>query len=402
MGLLGVLGGEWRAEVTAWGGIEPWDGSAPLDWAIAADDRWHVPRDEQAVRQVRVEGTPVYETRVRIPGGDAVQRVHATAHDGGLTVVEVENDSSLPIAVAFTRPDLLTSRPPTEVPVHGIELPEGSIVLPVGHRSSVVVALAHDGRGAGSLPDEVPTARAVARGWTSLTERASRLVLPDPVWAERVVAERCEVALGAGWREADRDPVGFVLAVGEAIRMGEHPDAWVPDLAGVVERLARDRAGSTAPWDVARAALSLSEVLSLAHEHRALDDLDDLRRRLGTPATPPPDIPARIRAVAWIEDRLVRPDVDGRCTLLAEGLPGSWVGSPVEAYRLPAGGGHHVSFAVRWHGERPALLWETSGPAGLVLDGGGLDPSWHSTEPRGEALLAPVRLSSPGESTSFS
>ncbi|MBI5090174.1 MAG: hypothetical protein HZB15_15280, partial [Actinobacteria bacterium] len=49
--LSGVVGtGELRAEVTPWGAIER-AGHATLDWFVAADDRWHVPARETAVRQ---------------------------------------------------------------------------------------------------------------------------------------------------------------------------------------------------------------------------------------------------------------------------------------------------------------------------------------------------------------
>ena len=67
-----------------------------------------------------------------MPNGDAVHRVWCVAEGGGFTVVEIENESGLPFAVAFTRGDLLTSRPPATVPIEGIELPHGSIVVPVG------------------------------------------------------------------------------------------------------------------------------------------------------------------------------------------------------------------------------------------------------------------------------
>ena len=115
VGVTGVLGqrGEPTSRPTA--SIEPWDGSPPLDWHVAADDRWHTPAAEVAVRQRRLLGAPVFETRVRVPGGDAVQRVWSVADDGGLTIVEVENDSPLPIACAFTRADLRTTRPPADV-----------------------------------------------------------------------------------------------------------------------------------------------------------------------------------------------------------------------------------------------------------------------------------------------
>ena len=68
---------------------------------------------------------PVIETRVRIPGGDAVQRVWCVPDAGGLVVVEITNDSTLPIAVAFDSPDVLCDRTPSPLGPQGIELPKG-------------------------------------------------------------------------------------------------------------------------------------------------------------------------------------------------------------------------------------------------------------------------------------
>ncbi|CAN0330552.1 unnamed protein product, partial [Phaeothamnion confervicola] len=135
----GVLGGRWRATVSPWGAIEPWSGGATVDWYIAADDRWHTPSVESAVRQTRLEGTAVVETRVRIPQGDAVQRIHSVADAGGLTIIEVTNESPLPIAVAFTTGALRSVRTPTAGSIAdlanlGIDLPEGSVEFPVGHQ----------------------------------------------------------------------------------------------------------------------------------------------------------------------------------------------------------------------------------------------------------------------------
>ena len=71
----GVTGHPWRASVSASGAIEPWDrDQEPVRWYVAADDRWHDPAEDTAVRQIRIDGTPVTETRLRIPDGDAVQR----------------------------------------------------------------------------------------------------------------------------------------------------------------------------------------------------------------------------------------------------------------------------------------------------------------------------------------
>jgi hypothetical protein len=51
------------------------------------------------------------------------------------------------------------------------------------------------------------------------------------------------------------------------------------------------------------------------------------------------------------------------------------------------------SYAVRWHGDRVALLWEVEpheGRGPVVLTAPGLDPGWSTTDHHGEALLGPV------------
>ena len=53
------------------------DAGWSLDWWIGAEDRWHVPAREAAVRQALVGNSPVVETRLRVPSGDAVQRAYA-------------------------------------------------------------------------------------------------------------------------------------------------------------------------------------------------------------------------------------------------------------------------------------------------------------------------------------
>ena len=219
------------------------------------------------MRQRQLLGAPVAETRLRIPGGDAVQRVWTVADGGGCTLVEVTNDSPLPIACAFTRRDVLTNRPPAAVPIEGIDLPAATtIVMPIAHRTSVTIGLAHDGRGAGALPAGLPSAEATARGWVALAERASRLVLPDEGEVERVVAARCELLL-AGPPDAAVDPVGYLLGVGELVRMGEvdDPAALVPDVAAAVEAVARSDGR-----DVAAALDAAGMVLARAGESRAL------------------------------------------------------------------------------------------------------------------------------------
>lgn len=377
--ITGVLGGRWRADVTVAGDVLAWDRSPPLMWHVAADDRWHTPSVEPSVRQVLLDGTPVVETRVRIPNGAAVQRVWSVADDGGLTVIEVENDSPLPIAVAFTRCDLLSARPPTQMPLEGIELPAGSVAFPVGHHSTVTVALAHDGRGPGTLPARLPPALQVARGWLAMCERAGRFVLPDHVLVAAATTARCALALGGPVDPRD-DPAAFLVGVGQLVRMGEDAAPWLSDVAHAAERVARTaRCGGD--WLAGAALDAAGAAFDAAGDRRAAGDLAAMRARLTIDPALPPDPPDGITGVAWLERRLADPA--GR--LLAGGLPAPWLGATVEAYGLPVGNGATVSYAVRWHGARPAILWEVVGGA-VTLTAPVVAPAWSSSASSGEAL----------------
>jgi len=66
----------------------------------------------------------------------------------------------------------------------------------------------------------------------------------------------------------------------------------------------------------------------------------------------------------------------------------AWFGQNVTVERMPTRHGL-VSFALRWHGARPALLWEVEASSAnpVELTCGSLDPSWQTMEPSGEALL---------------
>ena len=69
-------------------------------------------------------------------------------------------------------------------------------------------------------------------------------------------------------------------------------------------------------------------------------------------------------------------------------VPETWFGQPIDVRGMVTGLGT-LSFSVRWHGDRPAVLWERiGGPENATLTCRGLDPAWSSTERSGEALLA--------------
>lgn len=387
--LIGVTGAACRAWVSLSGDVSlrRTDGSAAvLAWHVAADDRWHSPGSEVSVRQHRIAGTPVVETRLRIPDGDAVQRVWSVPEAGGLTVIEVENESPLPVAVAFAGTSVVTERPPAEVSILGIELPADAVVLPLGHRTSVRVAIAHDpARMANASLPRLAPAGAVVRGWSTVVDRASRLELPDAVLAEAVTAARCDLLL-AGPVDAASDPAGFLLDVAELVRLGDDPGAWLPEIVGPLGKVARHESA-----EADRVLLVCERMALAAADGRAAGDIARIRARRNAGSVPGggsrPAPFAEIRRgdslgrfVAQVEQRLA----DGGA-LLPSGIPNRWLGTSFEVHGIPIGASTSVSFAVRWHGERPAVLWEQQGTP-LPLSAPVVDPGWHTAEASGEAL----------------
>jgi hypothetical protein len=100
--MVGSIGSSREAIVDPRGLVTPWFDGWSLDWWIGADDRWHFPSREAGVRQRLVDDSPVVETAMRVPSGDAVQRVYGIPGEGeDFVVVEIENRSPIPFAVAL-------------------------------------------------------------------------------------------------------------------------------------------------------------------------------------------------------------------------------------------------------------------------------------------------------------
>lgn len=102
------------------------------------------------------------------------------------------------------------------------------------------------------------------------------------------------------------------------------------------------------------------------------------------------DLAASAAFISALRRALVVETPDGLALLPSH--PDGWYGGGVEVHDLPTEWGR-LSYGVRWHGIRPALLWELEPHPGLgpvTLTAPGLDPTWSSTEARGEALLGEV------------
>jgi hypothetical protein len=408
--VLGIRGGGWNAIVNERGSVRLNDGSPVLDWHIAADDRWHDPSTEPSVRQTRRAGVPVVETRLRIPGGDAIQRVYAVADAGGLVAIEITNESTLPIAVAFTRPDLISSRTPSPRGAQGIELPPGSVVFPVAHGSTLRVALRAPLNVANETMnvdvERLPSFEQLQKGWLKSVEQAGYVIVPEGAVAPLVARLRSDALILSGHEIEDwsigaggdcaNDPIAYILTLQELLRMGEKLTGdstlirvdHAARLAQCVETLLKDHKKSAIlPWDVERALFAAQFVFSRMGENRAADDVAAAQLRMRNAAEPPNVMPTDIRAIAWVEEKMVSVQRDGSVQVFGRGIPRLWLGANLECHRVVAGAFHTVSFGIRWHGEKPALLWEVSGPAGIKLDAGICDPTWSTVESTGETLL---------------
>ena len=170
---VGTIASDRKAIVDPRGLVTPWYDGWSLDWWIGADDRWHIPSREASVRQRLVDDTPVVETAMRVPGGDAVHRVYAVAGDNEpLLVVEVTNRSSVPFAVAFAvrpyNPEGLAVVERVELHGHDTVVVDGRPALLLPRRPSHMAASTfHDGDSAvtvmsGAAGESLPEARCEA------------------------------------------------------------------------------------------------------------------------------------------------------------------------------------------------------------------------------------------------
>jgi hypothetical protein len=506
---LGSLASRRTAIVDQGGLVTPWFGGWSLDWWIGADDRWHFPSTDAGVRQRLIEGTPVVETAMRIPSGDAVQRAYVVRASSRGAVdewlaVEILNASRVPFALALAvrpynteglalveeirlvgetvmvngtpalslpaQPRLMagstfaegdsaavvTSGGATDALSSPLRCPAGlaqaAFLYPLAHTACMRVAMPlspdrghrpvrRRRRPASSNespnPTGLPSSADAARAWQALTRRGLHIDLPPGRLADAIEANRRYLLLfhvGRGapeWPEAASavaalDRYGFhdeaaELLAGAFDRRG--PDAlgaavWAlaehwrlsgdtdlvtrlaPVVARSVRRIRRARRGSDSKtlW-VRRGLLDGAALLSAGGERLGAEapeapDHDDIGQlpRLLDAASPtwtwPEAGPTTIEFCSVVRNLLVR-EAQGGLVLLTR-WPDSWLGQAVEVRDAPTHAGL-LSYAVRWHGDRPALLWElrrrdTSRPTRLRAPG--LDPSWTTDEPDGEVLLA--------------
>ena len=385
------LHGAGSAVVDASGVVHPegWRGNS-CGWWLAASDKWHDPRTSPSVRQQRIDGTPVVQTKVAVPGGDVVQRVFVVADHGGRLVMQVSNESPEPVAVAVHTLDISTTAAAGASRPQGIETPNDVMAYPLSHRASITFAWplvqSRFRRAAPIDAGLLPSHDQVVRGWVLTSERASR-VAPD---ASALVTARCELSLMTSLEIddlLDADAALGTLVIAERVRMGDNPREWTSQIADAARRVAKHPQRSA--W-TARAMVMAARTLVAADESLAADDVVELWQRAATGVTRPDATSGDSSAImqaATIEHRFVHALTRTSAVVLPTGIPVAWRGANVEAHGVVATPEHRLSLALRWHGENVALLWEVDGPPGLQLSAPTVDASFSTIAAQGEVLL---------------
>ena len=372
--IVGAIGGDGRAVIDPRGSITVVGERWTLDWWIGADDRWRVPSREPAVRQTNISGAPVTETRVRVPSGDAVQRVYAIAGPGDVVVTEVENDSPAAFIVTFVitgatsialegnhllvddRVALVVPFPPPRWDVTDVPFtPEQcgaetgrlearrsttadlrcALLFPLSHRNRLRIGIVSgDVVPTGLDLAQVPPADAVARGWRVHLDHGIRVTGPTEM-VEPIDVARSQVLLAP-------DPT--------------------PAIAAALEDWGFDEAAEHA-WH----GMSIRERRST-------------RRRVGLDEDAGP-----AGLLLHARDGLVR-ETDAGFELFHEAPE---PGVDLEVHDVPSRHGT-LSLALRWHGENAALLWEVRGTEPCEIQAPSMAPGWSSRAATGETLLRPV------------
>jgi hypothetical protein len=220
---------------------------------------------------------------------------------------------------------------------------EIAVLFPVAHRTRTRIGATVVGGDEKSVA-LLPALDDVERGWSAALERGTRLELPDDVMQAAADSARATVLL-AGARSRSRDRL-----------VSQAAELW--DLGGASARSrVPSGAPSADPWP---------------------------RLRGGAPRAGSSPAAAAEWLVA-LRGALFQVERD-RIAVLPH-FPVEWLGRAIAVHDAPTAAGP-VSFALRWHGARPALLWDV--PDGFGVRAPGLDPAWAAIGSSGEGLLAEI------------
>lgn len=484
------------------------DTTTRWSWWVGAEDRWHRPDAEPQTTDARLDGAVALRTVVRVPSGDFVGVATGARLDSlgsSAVVVELDNASPLPVAVAFvvetsavatvrangvdvegvgglrlTRPAAgIVTAPDVAALYAALEAGEqanakagdtvtGAIALliPLPHAAHAVAAIGVTAAGQRLADDldrsTVPRIESIGRGWRAHLSSSPELRSGVGRRDDMVRDLLADVLMGPDWGVDDAAGVATVaeaLARSGRVDLGEALDTLLHEQRANGSFAADDAVGATAQvlraigatWSggvSGDAGARLLEVAALGAHF-----LDRRRNRAGVAARRgevsfafesviglaedlgETELAARLRRRCLdlgVGSPLIGARADERIVALGSGLsfadaagrpsaaqsasfvirataelaadradavdlyPGyvaSLAGNELDVTAVPTRWGI-LSFSLRWHGRRPAVLWELapwsqrSPVRPFALTCSSIDPTWRSTDRSGEALLA--------------
>lgn len=397
-----------------------------------------------------VDGEPVAIVEIENQGGVAIAAGlvarplvhggrgflgHAAVGDGALDLGEQG-------AVRFASPaatavsdgvDLLGSMPAPDAGVSNDRVAsrsggaQAAAVFPIPHTATlrVVIELGESVRPNAAVPAIDDVQRGWARhleagarfdvGGTDVAERtaiAARGLLtswPLPAHAPSAIVALAELGFCDDARrlfgdlEHLDDDTGIVTAIARWAQLGD-ATSQLDDLDRIIGPLARAAHGVSGPTLVgaswtAGAFRALADRLELIDQPDVAQMVRELKTRDGSTVelgdslsakTAPSSLAdphAGASAVRAVRHALVADGPDG--VDLVAALPEHWRGRSIDVYAAPVEQGS-ISFGLRWHGPRPALLWqvERSASTPFEVTARTIDPDFASTDATGEVLLA--------------
>lgn len=263
--------------------------------------------------------------------------------------------------------------------------------------------------------DELPVsagmracARTLLTGWPSPIESASAVTaLAELGFAADVV--RCFAAL-----ERNDDDLGILMSIARWFQLASHVERHehLDTILGVAARAAHGAAADHAHRSAISGPAWLTDAFDALSRGLRVIDQPDVAARIEGFVVDDSRLTARADELttltnrrddrwSWGRDNLnsaarycsavraIVVDDRGLDLRLLPELPFSWRGHTIDVLKAPVSGGS-LSFGLRWHGARPALLWEIDidEEADLKLSVPNLDPDFQTTDRSGEALLA--------------
>lgn len=308
-------------------------------------------------------------------------------------------------------------------------------VWPVPHTATLRMVVALDREIASSAA--VPTAADISRGWKAHLQQGLRVEVDDlevgqelagaaqtllTQWPDRRQAPATVLAmseLGFG-RDAGRlfelversdDDASIVRSLARWAQLGDQTHQ-LEDLEMLLGRVAKAaHVIATGPNVLVGPAWLPDALVALGGRLHQIDQPDVAERVQ--------NLPVEVRAIEGAADRLaqlakqqdkrrvwpehqlessagylralraaIAADTGTELALLPD-LPQLWRGRSLDVHNLAVANGQ-VSFGLRWHGPRPALLWEArlAPEVPFQLTVPSIDPGFSSTEREGETLLA--------------